>query len=153
MNVSIYSREDIEKLLKENFPNNVAVISFYDPELLQIDDEYAPVDYARKTERVFTLGLPDIDLDSLEEYDLTYDTYFPEANDVAQFIYNAVNDGLDIICQCEYGESRSAGCASAILEHFDKTGISIFVDYRYYPSKLVYHKVFEALKNYERKLR
>ena len=31
MQVDIYSREAIELLLKNDFPNNVAVISFYDP--------------------------------------------------------------------------------------------------------------------------
>ena len=53
---------------------------------------------------------------------------------------------MNLICQCEYGESRSSGCAAAILEYFYKTGISIFTDYRYYPNQVVYHKVFDALK-------
>ena len=87
----------------------------------------------------------------LEDYNLTYDTYFPEANSLAEFIYNAKKDGLDIICQCEYGESRSSGCAAAILEHFYSNGISIFVDYRYYPNQLVYHKVFDALELYRQR--
>lgn len=151
MNVTIHSRETIEQLLKGEFPANVAVISFYDPDLLEIDTEYAPVDYSSKTNRVISIGLLDIDIDSLEEYNLTYETYFPEANDVAKFIYNAMKDGLDIICQCEYGESRSAGCGSAILEHFYKNGITIFADYRHCPNQLVYHKVFDSLEKYKEK--
>ena len=39
-----------------------------------------------------------------------------------------------------------AGCAAAILEHFAGRGIDVFVDYRYYPNQLVYHKVFDALE-------
>jgi len=70
---------------------------------------------------------------------------------LAEFIYTAKADGLDIICQCEYGESRSSACAAAILEHFQKTGISIFADYRYYPNQVVYHKVFDALEKLNKK--
>ena len=32
--------------------------------------------------------------------------------------YSVKEDGYDIICQCEYGESRSSGCAAAILGAF-----------------------------------
>ena len=149
MNVSIYSRKEVEDLLKEDFPSNVAVISFCDPELSNLDDEYAPVNYSSKTDRVFIVSLYDVDIDSLEEYDLTIDTYFPEVEDVAEFIYSAKEDGLDIICQCEYGQSRSAACASAILEHFYKNGITIFADYRYCPNQLVFNKVYKALERYD----
>lgn len=151
MNVSIYSREAIEELIKGDFPNNVAVISFYDPISDFKSKDYKPVDYSCKTDRVFKIQIHDIDLEILEDYNLTYDTYFPEANSLAEFIYNAKKDGLDIICQCEYGESRSSGCAAAILEHFYSNGISIFVDYRYYPNQLVYHKVFDALEIYRQR--
>lgn len=70
---------------------------------------------------------------------------FSEADDLAKFIYGAYNEGLDIICQCEYGQSRSAACAATILEHFYHNGISIFADYRYYPNQMIFHKVFDAL--------
>lgn len=151
MNVSIYSREAIEELIKGDFPKNVAVISFYDPLSEYKSEDYTFVDYSSKTDRVFKIQLHDIDLEILGDYSLTYETYFPEVNDLAEFIYKAKKDGLDIICQCEYGESRSSGCAAAILEHFYGKGLSIFVDYRYYPNQLVYHKVFDALELYKQK--
>lgn len=148
MNVSIYSREAIENLISNDFPSNVAVISFYDPK-----SQYAvydtPVDYSRVTNRVFNVCVFDLDLSALEEMGLTYDTYFTEANELAKFIYQAYNNGLDIICQCDYGESRSAGCASAILEHFYKSGITIFADYKYYPNQIVFNKVLNALNEYK----
>lgn len=143
MQVSIYSREKITKILQSDFPKNVAVISFYDPPSAYSDP---PVDYSAKTKRVFAIAIHDVDLSVLPEYHLTYDTYFPEADKLAEFIYEAESDGIDIICQCEYGESRSAGCAAAILEHFYQNGISIFADYRYYPNQVIYHKVFDALE-------
>jgi len=87
----------------------------------------------------------DLDPSSLSDFGLSMKTYFPEADALASFIYKAKKDGLDIICQCEYGQSRSAGCAAAILQHFSKNGIEIFADYRYYPNQLIYNKMLEAL--------
>lgn len=147
MEVKIYSREAIKKLLKNDFLENVAVISFYNPVNPLTGEEDKPIDYSHKTNRVFSIAIHDVDIDILPKYGLTYDTYFPEADNLAEFIYSAYNEGIDIICQCEYGQSRSAACAAAILEHFYHNGISIFADYRYYPNQMVYHKVFDALNN------
>ena len=94
------------------------------------------------------IALHDLDPEALADFGLSEETYFPEADALAEFIYKAKEDGLDIICQCEYGQSRSAGCAAAILQHFSKNGIDVFTDYRYYPNQLVYHKVFDALTKY-----
>ena len=145
MQISIHSRESIEKLLQSDFPQNVAVISFYNPPSAYSD---SPIDYSTKTDRVFAIAIHDIDLSELLEFNLTYDTYFPEADKLAEFIHKAKADGLDIICQCEHGQSRSSSCAAAILEHFYHNGISIFADYRYYPNQMIYHKIFDALQKF-----
>ncbi len=145
MEVNIYSRKAVEELLQSGFPENTAVISFYDPPSRR-RATLPPVDYSGKASRVFQVAVHDIDLSVLPQYGLTYDTYFTEADDLAEFIYTAKADGFNIICQCEYGESRSSACAAAILQHFYKNGISIFADYRYYPNQVVYHKVFDALE-------
>lgn len=149
MKINIYGREAIEELLQKNFPDNVAVISFYDPPTKGNNFFIPPVDYSDKTKRVFQIAINDIDLECLGEYGFDFETYFTEAEELAEFIYAAKADGLDIICQCEYGQSRSAACAAAILEHFNKNGISIFADYRYYPNQLVYNKIFGALEAYK----
>ena len=128
MKISIYSRKSIEKLLEKDFPKNAAVISFYDPPGKFRDAKYRPVDYSAKTNCVFQVALYDIDL--------------------AECIFTAKREGKDIICQCEYGESRSSGCAAAIHEYFYNDGIKIFADYRYYPNQMVYHKVYDALERY-----
>ncbi len=151
MKVWIYSRSEIEKLLKIGFPEHTAVISFYDPPGKLNDEDYFPVDYNGKPARLFQVAVHDIDLSSLPEYGLNYNTYFPEVTNLGEFIFEAYQDGLDIICQCEYGESRSSGCAAAILEYFYQEGISVFADYRYYPNQVIYHKVFDALNDMERK--
>ena len=84
----------------------------------------------------------------LDEFGLDEESYLKEADELAEFIYRAKAAGLDIICQCEHGQSRSAGCAAAILEHFSGRGIDIFANYSYYPSKLVYKRVLGALARY-----
>ena len=145
MNVEIHSRKSIEKLLEGKCLKDIAVISFYDPISDVSFTDYAPIDYTSKCNRVFQIAIYDIHFDELEEYNLMYDTYFPEADRLADFIITAKKDGLDIICQCEYGQSRSAGCASAILECFYRNGISVFADYRYSPSQLVFNKLLKAL--------
>ena len=97
-------------------------------------------------DRVFCVGIPDIDIEILSDCGYTYETYLAEADKLARFIYEARAEGLDIICQCNYGQSRSAACAAAILQHFEGRGIDVFSDYRYYPNQLVYNKVFDALE-------
>lgn len=148
MNVKICSRKVMENLLKKGLPNNTAIISFYNPKSERTPKDYTPIDYSGKCNHVFQIGLYDIDIEILKDYGLTYDTYLPEADDLAKFIYDAKQNNLDIICQCEYGQSRSAACAAAIVEHFYKKGIWIFSDYKYCPNPLVFRKIYDALQKY-----
>ena len=111
----------------------------------RIEEDYSPVDYSSVCDTVFYCEADD--LDSLAEKGYTYDTYFPEAPELAEFINKAYRDGMNIICQCEYGQSKSAGCAAAILGHFYQRGIDIFAEYKYYPNQVIYHKVFDALES------
>lgn len=150
MTVKIYSRKGIEVLLAKSKIENTAIISFYDSvgSGRRHLEDYEPIDFTGKCDRVMRIAIHDLDPEALSDFGLSVETYFPEADTLAEFIYNAKEDGLDIICQCEYGQSRSAGCAAAILQHFSKNGIDIFTDYRYYPNQIVYHKVFDALTKY-----
>ena len=150
MKITICSRNDMEKLLSQGKIENTAIISFHDPvgRGRRSPQDYEPIDFTGKCDRVMQIALPDLDPEALSDFGLSVETYFPEADALAEFIYKAKEDGLNIICQCEYGQSRSAGCAAAILQHFSKNGIDVFTDYRYYPNQLVYHKVFDALVKY-----
>ena len=144
MKVIVYSRAEIEKVMADgNFPQNTAVISFYDPAIKRIDEEYSHVDYSKVCSDVFYCEVDGLDYLTKKGY--TYETYFPEADNIAMFITKSYMDGKNIICQCEYGQSRSAGCAAAIKEYFYKDGISEFADYNYYPNQVVFHKVYGAL--------
>lgn len=151
MNVKIYSRETMDALLSKSKIENAAIISFHDPigRGRRYLENYESIDFTGRCDRVMQVALHDLDPEALSDFGLSAETYFPEADALAEFIYKAKEDGLDIICQCEYGQSRSAGCAAAILQHFSKNGIDVFTDYRYYPNQLVYHKVFDALERYK----
>ena len=153
MKITICSRNDMEKFLSQRKIENTAIISFHDPvgRGRRSPQDYEPIDFTGKCDRVMQIALYDLDPEALADFDLSVEAYFPEADELAEFIYKAKDDGLDIICQCEYGQSRSAGCAAAILEHFEGRGIDVFVDYRYYPNQLVYHKVFDALMKKRKK--
>lgn len=145
MRVDICSRESVQALIDGAFPENTAVISFHSPQTARRSD-YLPVDYRGKPERLFYVCAHDVDIDALPRFHLTCDTFMPDAAQLARFIKSAASDGLNILCQCDYGQSRSAACAAAILEYYEKSGISIFADYRYYPNQLVFNKILNALR-------
>lgn len=148
MNVQIYSRAAMEERLHTGpLESKTAVISFYDPVSRKFPGTYAPIDYSGQCDRIMQLAVHDVDLEVLPEFGLTFETYFPEAPKLSQFIKQAFADGFDIICQCEYGQSRSAACAAAIQEYYFKDGISIFADYRYYPNQLIFNKLLSALRS------
>lgn len=143
MCVAFYSRKSIENLIAGGMSfKDWAVISFYD-----VGDDENRVDYSGVCSRVMYIAIDDIDREELYDSGGSFDTFFPEANQTAGFIIDCYNRGLNIICQCEYGQSRSAGCAAAILEHYYHNGISIFSDYGCYPNLLIYHKILNALNH------
>ncbi len=145
MNVSIYSRKEAKSLIQKGFPVNTAVICFYSPKKTAWAEDRR-LNYADHCARVFYVPIPDIDREVLKSWGYTESSFFSQAEELAAYICKAVEEGLDIFCQCDYGQSRSAGCAAAILQYFEGRGIDIFADYRYYPNQLVYNKIFNALQ-------
>lgn len=128
MNVKICSRKEAERLLNYGFPADTAVISFYD------SDSVPRVDYQKKADSVLYVPLDD------------FQTELPQARGIAKFIRTAKAKGLNIICQCESGQNRSAGCAAAILEHYQHTGQSVLDNDRYHPDEMIYYAVLDALE-------
>ena len=147
--IEIISRKMAEQRICNRFSADTVVISFFDPPSKRTPTNYRPVDYSNACSRVFYVGIHDIDIEILGNYGLTFETYFPEANELARFIKKAVQEGCGIICQCEYGQSRSAACAATIKEYYEHSGIEIFADYRYYPNQLIFNKLLDALKKKE----
>lgn len=139
MKISIYSREDIEKLIElKELPDDSLVISFHDPWESKVEF----TDYHGK---VLTICCMDIESDELGDYSLTEEGFFPEVTEVALAISVAVTFNKDIICQCEHGQSRSAAVAAAVKQFVSGDGIEIFADDRYYPNKMIYRKLLKEL--------
>lgn len=135
MNVSICSRKVILEMIKSGIPKNTAIISFSDTE----------EDFIKfpKTTDVFHVAFYDVRPFTVAKHH--YERILPEAKEIAKYILIKKKEGKDIICQCDYGVSRSAGCAAAILEMWNHNGLSIFKDYRYTPNQFVFNKVLHEL--------
>ena len=157
MKIRITSREGIDAYAGNLFPPKTALISITDTDadfaelanvpdfLLQLkfDDivsEDAEFEFEHKMGRKPT-----------EEEKLVLAQSFrvisdAQAEEIAAFVYSVKNDADMLICQCEYGQSRSAAIAAAVVEHFQGRGIVVFADDRYFPNKLIYKKVLLALE-------
>ena len=122
----------------------VAVISIGDIDSI-------PPKFTYRPDHLLRLEFDDISLDEYYDHKTEKDRLFKysQAQQIAEFVYKHKDEIDVLICHCEYGQSRSAGCAAAIAEHFSKRGIEIFADDRYCPNKLVFRKVLQALKEYK----
>ena len=144
MNVKIYSKAKMQTAIAEKtLTTNLAVISFYNEPITPFSK---PIDYSNVVDRFMQINLPDIDEKGFKEFGYTKSSFFTEADKVAEFIYKAYNDGCDFACQCQFGFSRSAACAAAILEHFEGRGNEIFSSEDHQPNVIVYEKLLNALK-------
>ena len=104
MRVSVYSREAIEHIIAEgSFPNNTAVISFCDPELKHIGKDNFRVDYTSVCDDVFYCEVDDLDLDYLPEKGYTYESFFPETPELAEYI-DSVSISLNAANAEEYNK-------------------------------------------------
>ena len=152
MIIKIMSRDAIEMLCEHPFVEKTAIISI-------TDYGYDFAELKNEPHHLLQLAFDDVDGDvfidelgenpSLEDKLKIEKKYHmlsnKQANQIAEFV-NEVWDNVDvIICQCEHGQSRSAAVAAAIMQYKYQNGIEIFADDKYYPNKLVYRKVFDAL--------
>lgn len=134
------SKSELEKMIQTQGKLNAAVISFHD-----LADDGLETSKLSKVKKCLEIAVDDLAYYDLNDYGFTYETYFPEAKEIAQFVKDIADDDCDVICQCSYGQSRSAGCAAAILEYFEHKGIQIFADFRFCPNQLIYNRVHDAL--------
>lgn len=149
MKIRILDRESMEERAERPFPAKTAVISI-------TDAGDAPVKLAHLPEHLLRLSfddvepepeLPDKAMGRINAFDMrNHIISDQQAGEIAGFVH-AILSGADLlICQCEYGQSRSAAVAAAIAEYAYGCGIDIFADDRYFPNKYVFRKVLGALK-------
>lgn len=156
MKIRIMRRTALQDLALEPFEKCVAVISITSVHNPIVELENMPWEILR-------LSFDDLDNDAVADQlgprptpehrkriEKKHHMFSDEqARQVAEF-YNRVKGNVDtMICQCEYGQSRSAGVAAAIIEFTTGKGIRVFADDRYYPNKFVFRKVYNALKEHK----
>ena len=157
MKVLIKSRKEIERMASEPFGEKTALISVTDfdypfaelknePDfLLQIKFDDVPIadDFGEETGHE-----PTEEEKRIIERD--YHTLTDEgAKRIVEF-YNSVKDKAEtLICQCEYGQSRSAALAAAFIEYENHNGIGIFADNKFVPNKSVFRKIYSLLNRTE----
>ena len=143
-NIKIFSRKQIEKLAQSSFQPKTALISVRDPDTESPKLKHKPL-------WILQLVFDDISSDEIEDYKGKEYTLFDEdmAEKIADFVTLHKEKVEMIICQCEYGQSRSAAIAAALYEFFYKSGVEIFADDRYYPNKLVFRLTLKALMKKE----
>ena len=152
MNVEIIGREELMKRSMEPFPEGTAIISITDS-----DDE--DVALGHQPDRILRLKFDDVSDEIYEELlgrkpsvremhqieNRFYMISNAQTERMADFILS-MGKGGTLICQCEYGQSRSAGVAAAVMEYYYRKGINIFADARYYPNKYVFRKLLHTLR-------
>ena len=154
MKILIKSRTEIEAMSQTHFPAHTALISITDADCV-----FATL--ANQPEYLLQVAFDDIDNDVFvdvlgrkpsEEERLALETKYnmltdAQALQIASFYFDHKDAMSTLICQCEHGQSRSAAVAAAILEFRCRRGIAIFSHDNYYPNKVVFRKVLEALKD------
>ena len=155
MKIQIESRASIKERSLKPFAPNTALITITDNDREFVTLKNKP-DYllaikfcdVAMDEVVFELNIgreltEDEKLKICEKYHMFSDK---QAEQVAKFIKSILGKADTLICQCEYGQSRSAGMAAAVKQFLTFDGIVIFADDEYYPDKVVYRKVLSALE-------
>ena len=154
MKILIKSRKDIEALSKKPFAERTLLISITDANDI-------PVELVNEPEYLIRVAFDDVDNDvvidevgmnaTAEENAVVEKEYnmisFEQANEIAKLYYDHKDEINVLICQCEHGQSRSAAVAAAILEFRSRRGIDVFSNDNYYPNKVVFRRVLEALKD------
>ena len=90
MDVRIISRKEAETLSRSNLSKETSIISFYDPITSRTPKNYRKIDYSGICDDVFYVAIHDIDIEILDDYGLTFDTYFPEAEELAKFTIDII---------------------------------------------------------------
>jgi predicted protein tyrosine phosphatase len=73
-----------------------------------------------------------------------------QANEIAEFALRNYEQVQRFLVHCEYGQSRSAGAAAALSEHFEGHDNGISQDSRFYPNWTVYKYLMRALGEQQR---
>lgn len=150
MRVQIESRQSLSERAKRPFPPGTAVISITDTDKEEVTLLHQP-------RHILRLQFDDVSEEIYEQllgrkptvremHLIRRKFRMFDSNQARQIAVFLKQKPRSLICQCEWGESRSAAVAAAILEFQSGSGIRIFADPRYCPNKLVYRKLLQTLR-------
>lgn len=153
MKIKILSRAALERLAKEPFADDVAIVSI-------VDYADSPVRLENMPKFLHGVAFDDVDNDVVidevgksptpEERHMAEEKHHmiseADAMGIAEFYLSVRSEVSTIICQCEHGQSRSAAVAAAILEYSSGKGIKVFSSDNYYPNKVVFRRVLATLE-------
>ena len=147
--VEIHSIQSLKRRAHQPFAAETALISIgdYGTEFPQLE---------HKPPHILRLEFDDVTLSDIYESSGHYFLRLfsaEQADQIAEFVYRHLKDCETLICQCHFGQSRSAAVAAAIKEHFYHNGIEIFADEqeRYFPNLYVFRLTLKALRSREAK--
>ena len=166
MKIEIECRQGIKARAAKPFPDRTALISVTDSDRVFAALDNKPAYFLKMkfddvTDELFDvandvvlakiLGRTPTEAEALELAEHFYIFSDEQADEIALFVKSILGNADILICQCEYGQSRSAGIAAAVKQFLSGDGSAIFADDRYFPNKLVYRKVLNALIRSDRK--
>lgn len=131
----IMNRIDARLATKESDAPNTVIISITD--YGDKKNKFYPTNWLK--------GILEIQFDDVEfggENCIT----IQQAEEIADFVLGINSSVNRIIVHCEYGQSRSAGVATAISTYLEGHDNSIFINRKYYPNKTCYRYVLNALQ-------
>lgn len=162
MKIEIESRKSITVRARIPFPEHTALISIADldvefAELKNKPEYFLQLRFCDATKEIYEKEIGNERLEGILGRKLTVAetfklmTKYPindeQATEIAAFVKSILGRAEVLICQCDYGVSRSAGVAAAVKQFLNGDGNKIFEDKCYEPNKLVYEKVLTAIKN------
>lgn len=155
MKILIRSRKAIEKMACQPFAEKTAIISVTDwncefAKLKNTPAYLLQIDFDDVDNDIFLdeLGRKPTEAERIRLENKYHMLSNEQAKQIADFYIAIENEVNVVIFQCEHGQSRSAAIAAAIMEHRSKKGIEVFSNDNYYPNKVVFRKVFNALNKH-----
>ena len=141
MKVIICNKKSLIRAAKQNYAD--LKVKSDDPAVISIRDcGDDPLPISDKPKRFLSLEFDDVVPGDDEGVPISD----AQAQSIAEFVFSCRDEIRVLVCQCTFGQSRSAAVAAAVAEYFNGNGIKIFADDRYCPNKNVFRKVFKALQ-------
>ncbi len=155
MKLEILSRAGLERKAREPFRPGTVLISIGDPDALPVKLLHRPehelrlvfddMTAAEARERLEMPGISEEELCRVLAEQNTVLFSDEMAAKAAAFVKEHIRQASVFICQCEFGQSRSAAMAAAIAQYYGGYGKKIFANEKYGPNLRVYRKMMAAL--------